>query len=601
MSTADAVIKGCSFLIDDPPVDSIHTTEELSDDVRLMHATIERFIEERVLSQVEEIDAMQEGLMFQLFREAGELGLLMTEIPEEYGGLGMDFFDAMYLMQLMAGSGSFGTASMAHVGIGTLPILFFGQPELKQRLLPDLATGAKIAAYALTEPDAGSDAMSARCKAVPTEDGEHYLLTGNKQFTTNGTWANVVTVFAKIDGEDDKFTAFVVEVPAEGFAAAPEEHKMGIRGSSTCALNFDNVKVPKGNILGQIGDGGKIALNTLNLGRLKLGIGAVGSAKLAMKSAVQYSMERKQFKRPICEFGLVQQKIAMMASGIFAGECMTMRTAGQCAAAIEAMPDELGPTAKLKALEEYLVECAIEKVYQSEMLDRVVDETVQIYGGYGFISEYPAERYYRDARISRIYEGTNEINRLVIAGTILKRAAQGRLALLPAAKETVGAVTNGQLVLPVFDGPLADMRQRVWQAKRMLHLVAAAFVQGMGEKITDQAALTDEQECLGWISDIVMEIYALESTLLRTWKMIDAVGAEKAVLPVALLQYHADRASRTIMAQAENVVATIAEPREAAFLRRSAAQLNPHRPINLRDCGRQIAQAVIETNGNLMV
>lgn len=599
MPTSQADITGCSFLIDDTPVDAIHTTEELSDDVHLMHVSIRRFIEEKVISQADDIDAMKEGLMLQLIREAGELGLLMTEIPEEYGGLGMDFFDSTYLMQQVACAGAFGTASMAHAGIGTLPILFFGQPDLKQRLLPDLATGAKIAAYALTEPDAGSDAMSARCKAVPTEDGEHYLITGNKQFTTNGAWADAVTVFAKINGEDDKFTAFVVEVPAEGFAAAPEEHKMGIRGSSTCALSFNEVKVPRGNILGQIGDGGKIALNILNLGRLKLGVGAVGGAKIAMKSAVQYSRERKQFKRPICEFGLVQQKIAMMASGIYAGECMTMRTTGHCSDAIQAMPDESGPLAKLKALEEFLIECAIEKVYQSEMLDRVVDETVQIYGGYGFISEYPAERYYRDARISRIYEGTNEINRLVITGTILKRIVKGRLALLPAAAETVDAVTNGELVLPVFDGPLADMRQRVWQAKRMLHLVAMAFVQGMGEKITDQAAVTDQQECLGWISDIVMEIYALESTLLRTWKMIDASGAEKAVLPVALMQYHADRASRTIMAQAENVITTISDPQETAGLLGSAAKLNPYRPTNLRDCGRQIAQAVIETNGDL--
>jgi butyryl-CoA dehydrogenase len=365
-------------------------------------------------------------------------------------------------------------------------------------------------------------------------------------------------------------------------------------------LSFDKVKVSKGNILGQIGEGGKIALNILNLGRLKLGIGAVGSAKLAMKSAVQYAMERKQFKRPICEFGLIQQKIAMMASGIYAGECMTMRTAGHCAAAIEAMPDESGPTAKLKVLEEFLVECAIEKVYQSEMLDRVVDETVQIYGGYGFISEYPAERYYRDARISRIYEGTNEINRLVIAGTILKRTAQGRLALLRAAQETVEAVTNGKFVLPEFDGPLADMRQRVWQAKRTLHLVVTAFVDGMGEKITDQAAITDQQECLGWIADIVMEVYALESTLLRSCKMIDASGAEKADLPVALMRYHAHRASRTIMVQAENVIATIADPRETERLMGSLAKLNPYRPLNLRDCGRRIARAVIEASGELI-
>jgi alkylation response protein AidB-like acyl-CoA dehydrogenase len=601
MDATDAAIRGCSFLIEDPPIEAILTADELSEDVRMMAGTVRKFIEQRVVAQADEIDAMQEGLMLDLFREAGDLGLLMTEIPEEYGGMGMDFFDAMYLVQEMAGCGAFGTASMAHVGIGTLPILFFGQPQLKERLLPDLASGAKMAAYALTEPGAGSDAMAARCKAVPTSDGDAYLLTGTKQFTTNGTWANVVTVFAKVDGDDDKFTAFVVEVPTEGLQAAPEEHKLGIRGSSTCALNFTDVRVPKENILGQIGDGGKIALNILNLGRLKLGIGAVGGAKVAMKSAVLYGKDRKQFKRPIVQFGLIQQKIAMMASGIYAGEAMTMRTAGHCAAAIRATSAEEGPMAKLGALKEFLVECAIEKVYQSEMLDRVVDETVQIYGGYGFTTDYPAERYYRDARIARIYEGTNEINRLVIAGTILKRTAQGRLALLPAALATVDAALQGKLVPPPASEPLAEIRTQLWQAKRLLHLAAVAFVQGMGPQITDQQAVSEQQECLGWIADMVMEIYAIESTLYRVLKALAASGSEEAGLPVALLSYHADRACRNIFDSARSLITTIAPADAVDGLLQAAAALNPYRPINLRDTGRQIAAAVIENDGQLTV
>jgi len=306
MAEATAAVKGCSFLIEDPPAEVIHTSEELSDDVEMMADTIRKFIDNKVIPRAEEIDEMKEGLMLELFHEAGELGLLMAEIPEEYDGMGLGFFDAVYLVQYMAAGGSFGTASMAHVGIGTLPILFFGQPELKERLLPDLATGAKMAAYALTEPGAGSDAMSAKCKAVPTEDGEAYLLTGNKQFITNGAWADVVTVFAKVNGEDDKFTAFVVEVPADGYEVAPEEHKMGIRGSSTCALRFKDVKVPKGNILGEIGDGGKIALNILNLGRLKLGIGAVGGAKIAMNDSVKSGAQRAQSNTAIVRFGMIQ-------------------------------------------------------------------------------------------------------------------------------------------------------------------------------------------------------------------------------------------------------------------------------------------------------
>jgi alkylation response protein AidB-like acyl-CoA dehydrogenase len=602
MATAvEAAVLGGSFLIENPRLEAIHSSERLSDDVEMMAGTIRRFIDEKVISQADAIDAMQEGLMLDLFREAGELGLLMTEVPEEYGGLGMDFFDAMYLVQTMAGSGAFGTASMAHVGIGILPILFFGQPELKERLLPDLATGVKMAAYALTEPGAGSDAMAARCKAVATDDGASYLLTGNKQFITNGAWADVVTVFAKIDGQDDKFTAFVVEPPTDGFEVAPEEHKLGIRGSSTCALSFTNVKVPASNILGEIGEGGKIALNVLNLGRLKLGIGAVGGAKEAMKSAVGYGKERKQFKRPIVEFGLIQQKIAMMASGIYAGEAMTMRTAGHCADAIHSMPDDAGPTGKLKALEEFLVECAIEKVYQSEMLDRVVDETVQIYGGYGFTTEYPAERYYRDARISRIYEGTNEINRLVIAGTILKRAGQNRLALFPAVMETAGSALEGELEIPTFDGPLPEMQARVWQAKRLFHIAAMAFVQGMGDKITDQAAVADQQECLGWLADCIMEIYALESTMLRTQKAIEANSETKAALAIALMQYHAERASRRLTALAENVIHTMADDETTPQLLTAVAALDPYRPTNLRDLGRQIARAVIEKDGELAV
>jgi alkylation response protein AidB-like acyl-CoA dehydrogenase len=513
----------------------------------------------------------------------------------------MDFFDAMYLAQMVAGSGAFGTASMAHAGIGTLPILFFGQPELKERLLPELATGAKIAAYALTEPDSGSDALSARCKAVSTDDGTHYLLTGNKQFITNGAWADVVTVFAKVNGDDDKFTAFVIEPPVDGYKVAPEEHKLGIRGSSTCALNFNNAKVPASNILGKIGDGGKIALNILNLGRLKLGIGAVGGAKGAMKSAVEYGKERKQFKKPIVEFGLIQQKIAMMASGIYSGESMTLRTAGHCADAIRAMSDDASPAVKLTVLEEFLVECAIEKVYQSEMLDRVVDETLQIYGGYGFTSEYPAERYYRDARIARIYEGTNEINRLVIAGTILKRAGQNRLALFPAAAETAAAALEDKLEVPGFEGPLAEMQARVWQAKRLFHIAAMAFFQGMGARITDQAAVADQQECLGWLADCTMEIYALESTMLRTQKGIDAKSEAKASLPIALMQYHAERASRNLTAFAKNIIHTMADTDTMSQLFKAAAVLDPYRPTNLRDLGRQIARAVIEKDGELAV
>jgi alkylation response protein AidB-like acyl-CoA dehydrogenase len=601
MAEATTVMKGCSWLIEDPPVEAIHTNEELTEDHHMMADTIKKFIFNEVIPRAEEIDEMKPGLMLELFHKAGELGLLMTEVPEQYGGMGLDFFGAMSLVQYMAAGGSFGTASMAHVGIGTLPVLFFGKPELKERLLPDLATGAKMAAYALTEPGAGSDAMSAKTKAVPVEDGKYYLLTGNKQFITNGAWADVITVFAKVNGEDDKFTAFVVEAPTPGYEVSPEEHKLGIRGSSTCALRLKDVKVPAGNILGEIGDGGKIALNILNLGRLKLGIGAVGGAKIATKYAVQYAMQREQFKTPIAKFGLIQQKISMMASGIYTGDCMTMRTAGHVSDAIKALGKEAGGLAKLKALEEFLIECAIEKIYQSEMLDRVVDEMVQIYGGYGFTTEYPAERCYRDARISRIYEGTNEINRLVIGGTVFKRVAQGRLALAPAIMKTMGAVMGGKLELPKFDGPMADLKQRVWQAKRMFHLVGAAFQQGMGSKITDQMAVMGQQECLGWMADLAMEIYAMESTTLRTQKLIDAKGAGECATAIAMTRMQADRSSRVIVECAQNAINSIANPGAAVGLLKACDKLNPWRPMNVRDVSRQIAEAVIAHDGDVVV
>ncbi len=601
MAETSFALKGCSWLIDDPPVEAIHTLEEMTDEHRMMADTIQKFVFNEVIPRAKEIDEMQEGLMQELFRKAGELGLLMVEIPEEYGGMGLDFFGAMTLMQHMSVGGSFATATLAHMGIGTLPILYFGKPALKERLLPDLATGAKMAAYALTEPGAGSDAMAAKCKAVPTEDGKFYLLTGTKQFITNGAWADVVTVFAKVNGEDDKFTAFVVEVPTPGFEREPEEDKLGIKGSSTCALRFKDVKVPAENILGEIGDGGKIALNILNLGRLKLGVGAVGGAKLALQYSVQYGMQREQFKRPIAKFGLIQQKIAMMATGVYTGDSMTMRTSGHCSDQIHTLGKEAGGMAKLKALEEFLIECAIDKVYQSEMLGRVVDETVQVYGGYGFTTEYPAERAFRDARIARIYEGTNEINRLIIAGTVFKRVAMNRLPLVAAIMKTMSAVMGAKLEIPKFEGPLADIRQRVWLAKRMFHLVGAAFQQGMGSKIADQMAVIEQQECLGWMSDIVMEIYAMESAMLRTQKLIDAKGEAECKLAIAMTKYQADRSSRLIYEFAQNVITAIANPGAAIGLLKAAEKLNPWRPVNMRDLSHQIAEALIASNGVLTV
>ncbi|HEV2438880.1 MAG TPA: acyl-CoA dehydrogenase family protein [bacterium] len=497
------LIAGGSFLVTAPAPDEIFTPEDFSTEHRLAARSLGDFLDAEVEPRTAELETHNYPLMRRLLRQLGELGFLGVDVPDAYGGTGGDFITSLLVGETMS-RGSFAVSFGAHSVIGTLPIVYFGTDEQKRRYLPGLAAGEIVGAYALTEPTAGSDALAARTRAMLAEDGA-YRLTGTKQFITNAGFADVFTTYAKVDGE--RFTGFIVDRATEGLEIGPEEHKMGIKGSSTASLFFDNARVPADHVLGEIGGGHRVALNILNVGRLKLAAACIGAAKRALRQALAYATERQQFGRRIASFGLVQEKLAEMAVRIYLLEAMIYRTGGLVEAARHLQSDT-----PVKAVEEYAVECAIDKVYGSEAAGFVMDELVQIYGGYGFIEDYPAARAYRDARISRIYEGTNEINRLLITGMLLRRAQRGRLPLLAACRTAVAthrhAVGSGP-VGPAAPGSLDDARHQVERAKQ-----ACLFVAGIAaEKYGD--ALGEQQEVCARIADVVIEILAMESGLLR--------------------------------------------------------------------------------------
>src|SRR5579864_1317296 len=428
-------ISGGSFLLEERQTADVFTPEDFTEQHRMIGQTTEEFAVNEILPQVEKIEHKEFQVTRDLLKKAGELGLSGVEIPEAYGGLEMDKVTAAVIADHIAKYAGFATSWGGHTGIGTLPIVYFGTEEQKKKYLPKLATGEMIGAYALSESTSGSDAMNCRARAELSKDGKHYILNGEKMWITNAGFADLFTVFAKIGGE--KFSAFLVERNYPGFSVGAEEHKMGIRGSSTCPIILNDCKVPVENLLGEIGKGHVIAFNILNIGRFKLGAMCVGGARVSIESAIGYAKQRKAFGKVIADFGLVQEKIANMAVLLYVGESLVYRTVAMMDAALSEV-DKSAPDAgkqTLKAIEEYAVECSIIKVWGSEMIDYVVDETLQIYAGYGFVEEYPAERAYRDARINRIFEGTNEINRLIITGFLLKRAMSGQLPLMPAIKK----------------------------------------------------------------------------------------------------------------------------------------------------------------------
>jgi alkylation response protein AidB-like acyl-CoA dehydrogenase len=512
MTTAAATplqVKGGAFLIEDRAPNEVFTAEDLNEEHLAIARTVDQFWANDVEPHLEAIRQQKPGVALEVLRKAAELGLAAIPIPEEYGGMEMDFPSVMIAGEHLARDASYGSWHSAHTGIGTLPVLFFGNEEQKRRYLPRLAKVELLAAYALTEPLAGSDALAVRTRADLSPDGKYYVLNGQKMWITNGGAADLFTVFAKVGGE--KFTAFLVERSFPGVTSGAEEHKMGNKGSSTTAVYFDNVRVPVENVLGEIGRGHIIAFNILNIGRLKLGPGAVGGAKNVLAICLKYAKERKAFGSAIAEFGAIQHKLAEMAIRTFAVESMVWRVVGliENQLAQSAHDRHADAQIELKAVEEYAAECSMIKVYASEMLDYVVDEGVQIHGGYGYHQDYAVERAYRDSRINRIFEGTNEINRLLITGMLLKRAARGQLALMQAVQAVLSGTSKGATGSASVD----EETRLVHNAKNIALFTIGIAYQRYG------ADLEKQQEVLMNISDIAMEVFAMESSLLRTRKL----------------------------------------------------------------------------------
>jgi alkylation response protein AidB-like acyl-CoA dehydrogenase len=531
--------KGGSFLLESPLPQDVFTPADLTDDQKLIGQTAEEFVMKEVMPLVKELENKKPGLMAEMVKKGGELGLMGGGVPERYGGAGLDKIATTVLTEKLSTYGGFAVTHGAHAGIGTLPIVYFGTEEQKKKYLPKLATGELIGAYCLSEPQAGSDAQNSLTRAELNKEGTHYILNGQKMWITNGGFADVYVVFAKIEGE--KFTAFIVERTFPGFKPGNEEHKMGIHGSSTTPIFLENCKVPKENVLHEIGRGHIVAFNILNAGRFTLGASAVGGSKHVLMTASKYAKERKAFGRQIGDFGLMREKLAEMAIQIFAVESMVYRSAGNMEVAMAAAAGSGGDKTQntMKVLEEYAIESSISKVYGSEMLDFVVDEGVQIFGGYGFHEDYPVCRAYRDSRINRIFEGTNEINRMLIIQMLMKRAMSGQLALIPAAMKLADEILAGPSFEEAPEGVLADENRILANAKKMFLQAAGGAMQKFREK------LADEQELIGALSNMVMEIYAMESCLLRTQKAAAARGeGASSVMIDATRVFIADAAER---------------------------------------------------------
>jgi alkylation response protein AidB-like acyl-CoA dehydrogenase len=581
-------ILGGSFLLEERQTADVFTPEDFSEQHQMIGQTAEEFAVNEILPQAEKIEHKDYAVSRDLLKKAGDLGLSGVEIPEAYGGLEMDKVTAAIIADHIAKYAGFATTWGAHSGIGLLPIVYFGTEEQKKKYLPRLAAGETVGAYALSEATSGSDALNCRARAVLSPDGKHYILNGEKMWITNAGFADLFTVFAKIDGE--KFSAFLVERTFPGFSVGGEEHKMGIRGSSTCPIILNDCKVPVENLLGDIGKGHVIAFNILNIGRFKLGAMCVGGARVSLESAVAYAKQRKAFGKTIGDFGLVREKIANMATLIYVGESLVYRTVGMMDTLLSEIDSASRDAAKerRKAIEEYAVECSILKVWGSEMIDYVVDETLQIYAGYGFVEEYPAERAYRDARINRIFEGTNEINRLIITGFLLKRAMSGQLPLMPAIKKLMDEVLSGPSVGEEIEGPMGEERKLVAQAKKLGLFVSGAATQKYMQAIQDQ------QEVMGAIADMTIEIYAMESAVLRAQKMVEQKGEASAALPIAMTRVYLTQALEKVEASAKKVIADVAEGdmlrTQLAIVRR----LSKHEPFNTIALRQLIAQRTIE-------
>ncbi|MBS2772274.1 acyl-CoA dehydrogenase family protein [Anoxybacillus rupiensis] len=583
----DNVVKGGSFLIEEVDCGRVFTPEDFTDEHKMIAKTTEEFVINEVLPQLEHLENHEFDRSVKLLKKAGEIGLLSADVPEEYGGLSLDKISSALIAEKMARAGGFSISHGAHVGIGSLPIVLFGTEAQKQKYLPALATGEKIAAYALTEPGSGSDALGAKTTAKLNAEGTHYVLNGEKQWITNAGFADVFVVYAKVDGEH--FSAFIVERDFPGVSTGAEEKKMGIKSSSTRTLILQDALVPKENLLGEIGKGHVIAFNILNIGRYKLGVGAVGGSKRALEVTIQYANQRQQFKTPISQFSLTQEKFATMASKLYAAESSVYRTVGLFEERMSKLDAEQAKEGKeiARSIAEYAIECSLNKFFATEVLDYIVDEGVQIHGGYGFMQEYEIERAYRDSRINRIFEGTNEINRLLVPGTYLRKAMKGELPLLQKAQKLQEEL---MMLMPeeVGDGLLEQEKYLVRNAKKIALLTAGLAVQKFGPK------LEKEQEVLVNIADIVSNIYAMESALLRTEKAIQKFGAEKNKQKILYTEIFCQEAFNEIEAHAKETIVTVEQGDMLRMMLSALRKLTRHTPINVIAKKREAAAALIE-------
>ena len=587
---AAKLFKGAEYLITEADKNDIFTPEDFSDEQRQIGETTEQFVLNEVVPHRDEIEHHDLPLTVELMKKCGELGLLMIDAPEEYGGLELDKATSMLAAEKLAQAGSFSVTYSAHTGIGTLPLVYYGTKEQKERYLGKIISGEWIAAYCLTEPGSGSDALGASATATLSPDGKHYLLNGTKQFITNGGIANLFTVFAKIDKQH--FTAFLVERSTEGLSVGPEENKMGVRGSSTTQIVLEDARVPVGNLLGEIGKGHKIAFNVLNVGRFKLGAGVTGAAKIALTTGIKYANERKAFGVTIGSFGAIQEKIADMSADIFASESVVYRLAGLIDDRLATLPKgtENYYETYQQGIEEYSVECAIAKVFCSEVLADVVDAVVQIHGGYGFIQEYAAEGYYRDERINRIWEGTNEIKRLLIPGIILRRAMKGEI---PLQREALKAFES--LMSPSFDElddtvPFAAEKSLIAGLKQAFLVLAGSGVQ----KFMD--TIKDEQEILLAVADLAINIFAIESVVLRAEKILPKLSEGKKTSVSAAVKVFTFNGTEKAASAARRAAYYIEEGDTLTMLLAGIRRFTKYDATGLLQAKRQLAAASLEAD-----
>ena len=587
------IIRSCSFLVEDHPLDRVFIPEEFGEDERMIGATAREFTQGSVVPNLEQLESLDLDLLRKLAQEAGELGLFGVDVPEAWGGFEQSKAVSMLVAESIAQAGSFQVLHAAQTGIGTLPLVYFGTKDQKDRYLEKLATGTWVSAYALTEAGSGSDALAAKTRAVLTDDGQHYVLNGEKMFITNAGIADLFTIFAQVvDGEKTKFTAFLVERGQEGLSFGAEEKKMGFKGSSTRTVILQDAKIPKENVLGEIGRGHIIAFNILNVGRFKLAAGSVGGGIDAILNATRYAKQRHQFGKPLTDFGMIRYKIGEAASRCFAGRSMVYRTAGyidQNIATLDRDEDDYFRKVIEVGIKEYAVECSMMKVFGTEVLDYCVDEQVQILGGYGYVAEYGAERHYRDSRINRIWEGTNEINRLVILGELMKKAMKGDIPLFAKAQELLDELMGfPSLDDDAGDAFLAEESKLVAKAKKAVLLAVGTAAQNRGQK------LRHDQEVLGLLADMMIDVYGMESCVLRSRKIEARGEADKAKIAALFTRLFCFEAIGRVEMCAREVLSAVVEGDDLMMTLAGLRRTVKHTPTNTVALRRAVADVIVE-------